>query len=273
MQCNKKNKWYSVIIALFMVWFLIVVTSWIFNLVLREMKDNRWMWDYLRAYAWAEWAQEMALLEIKKNGYWYYDKIEHNKSNRSIVLSQHPLSIPLFREKRDVFISYDIQSRSNSFSWVVDKLGYSIIPLFYIDKLWIHSSKKIWLNITSGVDNDLVWNIIWSKSWISWTWTFIQTTLWAEKKVLINELSFSKTTIEDFLSLEENNTSYLILFNSNNTSYIEFNLSWVNITNLFTKPESLIISSAEVWWYKQTLKTTLNNTEYLNILRYSIFSN
>lgn len=267
------NKAYSVIIALFMVWFLLVVTSWVFNLVLREMKDNKWMWNYLKAYAWAEWAQELALLQIKKNWYWYYDKIDHDKNDRSIVLSKNPLDITKFNNQKDIFISYEIQSKTSSFSWFIKPLWYSISPLYYVDNSWFFSPTKISLDILSWNSSDLVWNIIWWKSWISWTGAFIQNSLWSERSLVWTSLSYSQTEIEAFLSKTENSESYLVLFNSNNSSSIDYKLNWISSSDLFTKPWSVIISSSEVGWYKQNLKTTLDNTEYLNILRYSIFSN
>ncbi len=267
---NKKA--YSVVIALFMIWFLLVVTSWIFNLVIREMKDNKWMWNYLKAYAWAEWAQELALLQIKKNWYWFYDKIDHNKNNRSIILSKNPLDISKFNNQKDVFVSYEIQSKTSAFSWFIDPLWYSISPLFYSDETWYYNSNQISLDVLSWNSSDLVWNIIWWNSWISWTWAFTKDSLWVERKLNWSSLTYSQTKIETFLTKTENLVSYLILFNSNNTNNINYKLYWISPSNLFTKPQALIISSSEIGWYKQNLKTTLDNTEYLNILKYSIFS-
>jgi len=47
-----KSSGYSVIMALLIIWFLLVLSIGIFNLVLNEMKDNRAMWDYIKVYAW-----------------------------------------------------------------------------------------------------------------------------------------------------------------------------------------------------------------------------
>ncbi|PIE85466.1 hypothetical protein CSA08_01770 [Candidatus Gracilibacteria bacterium] len=267
---NKKA--YSVVIALFMIGFLLVVTSGIFNLVIREMKDNKGMGNYLKAYAGAEGAQELALLQIKKNGYGFYDKIDHNKNNRSIILSKNPLDISKFNNQKDVFVSYEIQSKTSAFSGFIDPLGYSISPLFYSDETGYYNSNQISLDVLSGNSSDLVWNIIGGNSGISGTGAFTKDSLGVERKLNGSSLTYSQTKIETFLTKTENLVSYLILFNSNNTNNINYKLYGISPSNLFTKPQALIISSSEIGGYKQNLKTTLDNTEYLNILKYSIFS-
>jgi len=46
-----------------------------------------------------------------------------------------------------------------------------------------------------------------------------------------------------------------------------------NADEFLTKPKTNIISSWEIGSYKQNLETKMNNTEFLNILKYSIYSN
>jgi hypothetical protein len=48
------------------VGFLIILTSGVFNLVLKEMNDTTSMGNYLKASAGAESSQELALLQIKQ---------------------------------------------------------------------------------------------------------------------------------------------------------------------------------------------------------------
>jgi hypothetical protein len=46
---------------------LLVLTTGIFNIILKELKDNRAIGDYIKAYAGAEAGRELALLKIKEN--------------------------------------------------------------------------------------------------------------------------------------------------------------------------------------------------------------
>ena len=264
---NSNKSWYSVIIALFMVWFLLVLTTGILNLVLRELKDNRWRESYLKAYYWAEAWQELALLKIKENWYGYYDKINHSKNNKSIILSKNPSSLSNFNWNEDVFISYDLNTKTSSYSWVLSPLWYDIIPLFYLT--WSSSSiisKKVTdleLVLSSGNPNDLSWNIVSDTSWISWNWTFDKNTKWKWRSA---SFSFIEEEIGNFLSLDSNIDNYIILFNSNSSSNSDIKYS-ISSSKEFTKPKSTILSSAQIGSYKQNLETELDNTEYLNILR------
>ena len=56
---------YSVIAAILMIGFLLVLTTSTLNLVLQEMQDGKGRQDYMKAYAGAEGAMELALLKIK----------------------------------------------------------------------------------------------------------------------------------------------------------------------------------------------------------------
>jgi hypothetical protein len=65
MQKNKKA--YSVIIAMLLIGFLLVLTVTVLNLVLKELNDNKAMGNSLKAFAAAETGKELALLKIKDN--------------------------------------------------------------------------------------------------------------------------------------------------------------------------------------------------------------
>jgi hypothetical protein len=263
-----KSSGYSVIVSLLIIWFLLVLSTGIFNLVLNEMKDNKAMWDYIKAYAWAESARELALLQIKEHWYAYYDKIDHNLNNRSIILANDSLNTSIFRPNNDVLISYDIWSKVNEYEWTLESLEYAIIPLFYINDDWEQNVLNIDLSIISWSANDLSWNIIGKNNWISWRW--INTT-WSKKTLTSNWFVYSEEDINSFLNIS--NSNYLVLLNSGNSWDISYNLKANNPNEYFSKPETSIISSAEVWKYKQNIITDLDNTEFLNILKYSIYSN
>lgn len=265
---NTNNSGYSVVISLLIIWFLLVLTTGIFNLILNEMKDNRAMGDYIKAYAWAESARELALLKINENGYGYYDKINHNLNNRSIIMSSNPLNQATFKSSNDVLISFDIWSKVREYEWELDSLEHDIIPLFYVNDLWEYKTTNIDFSIILWTESDLAWNIIWKNVWLSWKWSNTN----GVKKILTSDwFSYGEQDMNSFI--RNSDTNYLHLVNTWNSGIIKYRLIANNTWEYFTKPETTIISSAEVWNYKQNISTDLDNTEFLNVLKYSIFSN
>ena len=267
------NRAFSSIIVIIIIWFLLVLVAWVFNLILRELNDNRWLGSYLKSYTAAEWAQELALLMIKQNGYWYYEDLDHDINDKSIIISNNPLDKSKFNAWWETFISYFIDSRTDLYSASLETNSYDIIPLSYKDTSWIvHKiNNNLNLSIVSWNQSELSWNIVSSSWWISWTWTFIDSTTAKEKKLDGKSFKFIDTNVSGFLSTHDNN--YLILYNSSNWD-ISYTLRSDFISdNFFSKPRAKIISSAQVWSYKQNIETDIDNTKYLWLLKYSIFSN
>jgi hypothetical protein len=272
------NKWYSIIISVVLIGFLLMLTTWVFSLVLKELKDNRWMWDSIKAFAWAEAAQELALLKIKEKGYGIDNKIEHWVSTGSIYLANDPLDVNNFNNNKDTFISYDLNVLAEIQGWKyiyqanLESKEYSIIPLFY-EKDWemIINVENYELDI-SPESSDLVWNVIAWEEWIwwdgsnwfnrlNWKWKVINTSHTGDKTS-----EFIESRVEDFLP---KNNAYLILFNSWNSN-INFTLKSLQ---KFSKPKIKILSSAQVWNYRHNLETEFDNTKFLNMLKYAVFSN
>lgn len=266
MQINKK--WYSVIISLLLVWFMLVLSTGILRLILNEMRNNKAMWDYIKAYAWAEASQELALLWIKENWYWYIWDIEGTINAKSVILSENYLDYTLFSKSKDVLTSYFNDWKVNSYEWILSPLWYDIIPLFYIDDSWEQKVTDLKLTISSWLSSDLSWNVIWKLNWISWSWEWL---IWTKKTLTSNEFTFSQESIGTFLS--SSTTNYLVLFNSWNSVELNYTLETIDPIEYFTKPELDIISTWEIWNYKQNLRTNIDNTEFLNMLKYSIYSN
>jgi len=265
---NNRKNWYSVVLALLLIGFIMVLSIWILRLVLNEMKVNRAMWDYIKAYAWAESAQELALLDIKNKWYWYYSNIESTLNDKSVLISKNPLDKSLYHPKNDVLVSYDNDWKVNSYEWILYPLWYDIIPLFYIDDSWEKKVNDIVFNVLTWTSEDLSWNVVWKIDWVSWNWTSLS---WIKKTYTPSWFLYEENTLNEFISTSD--TNYLVLFNSWNSSNITYKISTSNSLEFFTKPRLEIISSWEIWDYKQNLKTMLDNTEFLNILRYSIYSN
>jgi len=244
---------YSIIAAVLMVWFLLILTTSTLNLVLQEMQDGRGRQWYLSAYAWSEWALELALLDIKSQWYGYDDD--------TFIDSEILWTGPNYPK-----ISYNFNSRVESHAWTLLPLWIDIIPLFSIDDSWsINTIDNIDFSITDG---NIAWNLV-TQSWgTSWIWNFNEiSSVW--EKTLGNTGNFTlnwSEKIEDILSGED----YLILQNLDTAQSASYELTWDG--GGFTLPRAEIISSARVGKYTQNLQTTVDNTEFLWILRYSVYS-
>lgn len=255
---KKNNNWFSVILAILMTWFMLVLTAGVFLLILWENKDTKELEYYFKSQAWAEWWLEIAMLKAKNNNY------SHSEKNNDPNL--------LCKDKdncnhKDTIIDYKIVS---TWTWVINKFlesyEFAIIPLFSKDNSWsIINAKDIEL---SWIDWDLVWNIIWKDSWITWTWSFDVWKYWNFRRLVWWNADYEKTKIWDFLNTSIEN--YLILHNTSN-SWVYYNVEskdWKEIT----LDNTYILSSWEIMWFKQNIQTFINTSEYLNLLKYSVYS-
>lgn len=263
---KKDKKWFSVILAILMTWFMIIVTSWVFLLVLWENKDTKSMEYYYKSLEWANWSLELALLKAKKYNY-SFDETLDNSSNFSKILYWNS-NVPNYKE--NVKISYNISSISNE---IIDKnlssWDFDIIPLFFYDNNWIYKKVRN-LNLSwTWLNSNFVWNIVWNNNWISWVWTFSNSTNWNFKTINWNNVSFQNKSVSDFLSSSEYN--YLILQNLS-LSQLPYNLKSLNSWEYLTKDKTKIIATWEAGWFKQNLVVTINTSKYLNLLKYSVFS-
>jgi len=263
MKNYKNNSWYSVILALLMVWFMMILVVWVFRLVLVESKDTFAMENYLKAFAWAESSIELALLKAKQNDYSINFEVSQDQNSWiTKVLAEDRSN---FFPTRDVKISYELNSASNSVEGDLDPWSFKIIPLFWN---WIFVK-----NLTvSNINDEVVWNILSEEGWISWTGDFDNSNDWNYRTISWNEVSFTNKNIWDFLNdNSDTNKMYLILNNTWDFSvdnYKVLSWDWEYLTNVITT----IIWSWEIWDYKQNLRVKLNSWEYLNLLKYSLFS-
>jgi hypothetical protein len=225
---------------------------------MNESISNSAMWDYLKAYAGAESAQELALLDIKEKWYWYHWELERN----TFILSGSNVSI-----------SYKDDWKVLSYTWNLDGYSYDIFPLFYIDEEWREqkvTGLKLEIIGWEWEASYLSWNIVWwNFEWISWVWSFDFNSNWSKKYLDgSNNFIYREVPISDFL--ESSSINYLILFNSQDES-LNYTLN-SSENKFFTTPRLNIYSSWEIWNYKQNLKTSVDNTKFLWILKYSIYS-
>lgn len=262
----KNNLWYSVILALLLVWVMLILTVWVFRVVLNETYDTDWLAKNFQSYAWAEAWLEMALLEMKSNNYWFEKTIDHDINNESVVISSNPLDKTLFKWNKDVLVSYELKWAISDLTWNIEPWKYYIIPLFaWVDKV----ENTISLTVQSWEEDNLVWNIIWGSSWISNIWGLTEETQWNIKSYNWSFNYSSNSSIRTFLNDSDDN--YLVLFNSDPYSSISFNLN--TGTEKFTSNIAEIVSTGEIGKYKQNLRLEVDNSKYLNLLKYSIFSN
>ena len=267
MKAKLNNKWgYSIIVSLLVVGFLIILTSGVFNLVLKEMNDTTSMGNYLKASAGAESSQELALLQIKQKWYGVSDSLAHSISNESIVLS-NTTSLADFRQAKEAFVSYEIDSKANIYNGRLEVWEHDIIPLFYINDHGEFKVRDYNFTINTPNPSKLAWNLVGAEKWMS---GYGIARVWKLKKLDASQ-SFTLTDTDRGYFLENSDKNYLIVFNGG-SSAMEYTISSVHSWEYFTKPEAVIFSSGQVWGYKQNLKTTLDNTKYLQISKYSLFS-
>ncbi|MCP4523381.1 MAG: hypothetical protein GY828_04115 [Candidatus Gracilibacteria bacterium] len=261
-----KNGGYSVIVAVLVIGFLLVLTITVYNLVLRELHDNRSIGDGIKAFAGAESAQELALLEIKEHGYGFDNTIQSGEEG-SKILAKDPEN---FSRNKDVALSYALNILAEKieekyiYTEVLGSDSYSIIPLFYETSEEGETYLKSYqLLIEQGAVDDLVWNLVSANDGIGGTGR--DTQKGKGKRYEEKKATYFTSTVSAFLKDSE---SYLILYNSGNNE-IEFKLQ---SGDKFSKPKTTILSSAEIKNAKYNISTEYDNTEFLNILKYAVFS-
>ena len=268
---KKIKKAYSILIALLIIGFLLILSSWVFQMLLRELNDNRGRADYLKAYYAAESWIEWALLDIKENTYGYIDTLKFDKNDpRSRVLGKYPEDKNRFNGRRDVLVSYTIDTKTQNSSWSLSPWEHLMLPLYYIDHTGWYDTADISLEINSHKQESIIWNIVGEEFGLAWSWSFnMRTEAHCKKTDSSWFLSFSKKNVTDFLN--ESKKNYLILFNTDWVETIDYEIksSW---DNFFTEAKGNIYSSAMVGESRQNIMLSLDNTAFLSILKYSIFS-
>lgn len=262
---QNSQQWYSIVLALLMVWFMLMLTTGVFVLVMSENKDTKAMEHAIKAFAGAEWSVELGLLKSKEYGYSISDRLEISNP-LSKTLQRNGVS---WNHNKDVVITYDIDATAQSIENVTLPGGeFAIIPLFSYGSDWLQIQVKnislIWVN------SQVVWNLIGESSGMAWVWDFQNYSTGSMKTIATdNEIAYSDATVESFLETSDNN--YLILHNTW-FSDVFYNVNSLNTGEKITKDITTILGSGEVAWYKQNLQVKLDNSQYLNLLKYSIFS-
>lgn len=248
----KNKKGFSSVLAMLMTSFMLALVAWVFSLVSKEFRAWINMEKELKAYYTASSWIELWLLWIKEKWHWYKKEVD----NIEIFWSS----------SRESNMSYKVDSQvSNYVNILTWGQKYEIIPLFNTDDAWNIEKTQ---NITISWDSNIVWNIIWNNSGLSW---LAGNNYWIEKKVsaVWNFTIDTSKTISSFLN--ENDKSYLVLYNKWwwNSAYNISSISW----NTFTAPQFEIVSSGKIWDIKQTLKMRVDGSNSVNLIKYSYFNN
>lgn len=261
---NNNKSWYSVIIAIFVIGFLLTLTSWILKLVIVESNDNKWVYNYLKTYYATAGAWELVMLKIKENWYGYYEKINFDNGNPiSNILNQNSDKNPI--------LSYDINSKVSTYDWELAPLWYDVLPLFFLENTSSWVILDMDLTVSEWDIDNLSWNIItanWGLSGVQWFTSFTE---WFLKQLdSAWDFIIENKTIWTFLEQNKTSLNYLVLFNSSDSSTIKYNLDgkW----GFFTKPRTDIVVSSKLWSYKQNISIKYDNTDYLGMLKYSIYN-
>ena len=252
----KKNKsWYSIIVIIVIIWFMLFLTTWIFRLIMNEMFNNRSLWNYIKAYSAAESWQELALLDIKENWYWSDKEFEKKFNNDKIT------------------IKFSNDWKIKEYTWKLPSEEYALIPLFYLDSLddykekWI-SNYEVAHNTSWWVSNweEIYWNLIWKNNWISWDWNSFDS--WHLKELnRDNNNDTSGAPVEDFL---RNSTSnYLQFYNTNQEKDFSYKIT---SDKEFFSPELNIISTWITWEFQINIETKIRLADLTSRSKYSIFS-
>lgn len=254
---KQSNQWYSIILAVLMVWFMLVLTHWVLTLVIGESRDTKAIENYLKAYAWAEWALELGMMEAKLENY----GVDTENTDFSQTLHNNEWN------NKDVSIEYEIQGLVNSLeNREIEAWEFAIIPMFW-KGTEVKRPRLTWVN------NEVVWNILSESSGLAGTGSFDKDRQWVEKKILItsteSRVDLSNKKVSDFLN--ENNENYLILHNTWDTP-VSFTLKSDISTEFFTNTTVKIIGTGEVWGWKQNIFVDIDTQNYLNLLKYSVFS-
>jgi hypothetical protein len=225
-------------------------------LVIGESKDSKTVANSLKAYAAAEWALELWMLEAKKANYGIDDlNLDYSKTLENYGWNN-----------KDAKIQYEIDGlTSQIISQTIPAWEFAIIPLFW------HSTQKVTspqLTIIWTPD-DVVWNILSQSSWLAWVGNFDKMSSWKNKNILNGEVSLTEETVKDFLA--SNSQNYLILQNTWNSG-ITYTLTSQNMWEFFTNATVKIVWTGEVGWWKQNVFVEIDTQKYLNLLKYSVFS-
>lgn len=282
------NTWFSVIMAILITAFLVILSAWVLLLVLQEQKNTRLVYNSIATYEWALWANELALLKIKNHWEWFEDSVENIDDDSKLLGKNNNIT------NKDVQITYNIDNYSKEYEWTIKSWEYEIIPLYFDEWEYIQTNSKnpnIWssdikktqdIKFTSS--DNITWNIIWNNDdwetfWINWKWwknsVVNSESIWNIKTSeddstnlwdWARKQDYWEIKISDFLSQYKQN--YLIIYNplENEVSYKLESDTW------FANPRLKVIWSWKTGDFRQNIEFTENKNRYLDLIKYSLYN-
>ena len=255
--------WYAILSAILLTWFLLILTAWTFHLVLQELYDGRGKQNYLKTYAAAEAWLEEALYLVNTFDYGYHEVRDWT----SDILED---------DIRTPQVSFEFESKVQEYSWSLDPFDMDIIPLFWRDDTGKYHNITWDFNLAAS--SDIAWNIIWLEVGVWWSGWFDSSQKKVPKRVLqskdgIHQFDMSTVELDVFLKQENEadesrKIKFMILINNSTTTQ---NYILTSTWEYFTLPRHDIVSSGKIGRFTQNIRTEIDNTKYLGLLRYSIF--
>ena len=286
---KKYNKWFSVILAMLIVAFLIVISSWVLSIVVEELKNTRMVFNSIATYeAWA-WANEYALLKIKNHSEWFEDKVTSQDNKDYSILDP----FVWWPKNKSIYMSYEIENYSTDYTWSIDRWAFDVIPLFFDSwaimqinskkpNKWNSNIIKTW-DFTLSSTWNYVWNIIWNDTnwttfWISWSGSSILNwnSTWFMKKVeddtnmwtwVVKIVYSSWHKISDFL--DDYDDTFLVLYNPSSSTDLSYNIT---SSTWFSLPKIKVIWTWKIWSYVTNLEIKEDKNKYYEALMYSLFN-
>lgn len=169
MKKRHQHRWFSILMALWIVAVLMIMVTGLAMMYMREFKLSRLSYDEILASANAEWAFEYAMLKIRNHEAGFQDsmKSETDKDGEFFKLST-PRSEWLQ-------VEYKIEASGTKFEYILGKNQSLVIPLFvdewekWNDTTWDSKKPHLktskinpteWLQIKTNNNNNIAWSII-----------------------------------------------------------------------------------------------------------------
>ena len=287
---------FSTLLSIFVIWFLLIISTGVLNMYMTEMKINRSLYNGITTYAWAEWSLEYALLKSKNHRDGFWDAVSDIEPD-SNLLSGYTRRINGLR------LNYTFQNHSNNFSGTIQAGEHLIFPLFigtgtvlgwssiHPNKTDLIAAVKKQLTLTMGWP--LGWNIIMIQQsngeTIGITGTgnisihyptldqtgvireYIEESIqdiWWDVLDTQEYFIHSNTWVANFLNRWDLTEPYLLIFNPGNVWYsVE-----LQTDSPFALPMNSIVASSHIGTTaKQTIEFSEDKSKYYESLKYGLF--
>ncbi len=120
---TKNTSGFSTLLSLLVIGLLLVLSSQVLGLYMTETRINQSVYNGIATYAWAEWALEYALLKSKNHRDGFWDEINDDEID-STILSWSTKRLAWLR------INYTFKTHDTTFTGTVWPWDHLILPLF-----------------------------------------------------------------------------------------------------------------------------------------------